>query len=706
MDMVHLLSLYRGMNTGHLTVDELEHELKIRDIPFDSSRSGAERALRNRLKEERELKHVEYELMNGSVLDELETCELKVSEIKSHLENRKSKQAPEQSFKTRILHCVFRLERLRTYTTKDDELNSLAETARACMKLLNTFFSISSHLPEVREAELALINQSLTEIMKKQDTEKGNGKGAEEDNESWNSTEENNGEEIAGIVGETGSVSGNGKGNGSGVGSGVGSGDGKSVGKPGDVERAEFEQWKEQKVELINVVNKLLEHIQVLEAKQAEKEVEKEKPEVQAKPANSTQLGVDANKDKKDEGKSQQNPGDFLAWLNQRNSSLGSFGNSENEHNKPEEVHSGKDEPKEKKTGFGRSLPVHKWTVRYDGMDNGRKLNEFLKEVEFNARSENISESELFQCAHHLFTRKARSWFMEVNGNNELGSWKKLVDELKSEFLPIDIDYVYERQANNRKQMSREKFQDYYLDMVRIFRCMTNPWDEKRKFDVLFRNTREDCQIAMLAADIKTIPAMKEFGKRFDSVNWKLYQKGERYTPRSAHVEEVQTQRSSYQNTGNRYQNSNRFQGGNRSQGGYQQQNQNQQNRPYYNKNNSNGNYNQKSSWKPEQQRQQSNGNQKENKPRVDERSQPKPNTQNRENSTAAGSSGTSALQRIVKAYIPVKRDICYNCHVAGHGHEECRQERSVFCVRCGFPGFSTKDCPYCEAKNMQKTAQ
>ena len=179
MDMAHLLSQYRGMNTGHLTVDELEHELKIRGIPFESSRSAAERALRNRLKEENELQNVVYDFACESVLNELDECELKVSEIQSHLENRKSKKAPEQSFKTRILHCIFRLERLRAHTTNEDELNSIAETAGACLKMLHTFFSISSHLPEVREAEFALINQSLAELKRKQDAEKGDGEEGE-----------------------------------------------------------------------------------------------------------------------------------------------------------------------------------------------------------------------------------------------------------------------------------------------------------------------------------------------------------------------------------------------------------------------------------------------------------------------------------------------------------------------------------------------
>uniref|UniRef100_A0A8D8CS38 (northern house mosquito) hypothetical protein n=1 Tax=Culex pipiens TaxID=7175 RepID=A0A8D8CS38_CULPI len=90
------------------------------------------------------------------------------------------------------------------------------------------------------------------------------------------------------------------------------------------------------------------------------------------------------------------------------------------------------------------------------------------------------------------------------------------------------MDYVYERQASNRKQGAREKFQDFYLDMVRIFRNMSSPWDDKRKFEVLFRNTREECQIAMLAANISDIPSF-DVGQRVFKRSFRLSSAGNDY---------------------------------------------------------------------------------------------------------------------------------------------------------------------------------
>ncbi|XP_062710960.1 uncharacterized protein LOC134288994 [Aedes albopictus] len=44
-----------------------------------------------------------------------------------------------------------------------------------------------------------------------------------------------------------------------------------------------------------------------------------------------------------------------------------------------------------------RSRPVSEWKLRYDGRDGGRELMKFIREVEFFAKSENVSDEELFR---------------------------------------------------------------------------------------------------------------------------------------------------------------------------------------------------------------------------------------------------------------------------------------------------------------------
>lgn len=71
MNSVYLLQ-YRSMNVEHLLVDEIEHELVVRQVAFKSgeSRDAKKRLLREKLKEQRENNDFEF-----LYLESLEECE-------------------------------------------------------------------------------------------------------------------------------------------------------------------------------------------------------------------------------------------------------------------------------------------------------------------------------------------------------------------------------------------------------------------------------------------------------------------------------------------------------------------------------------------------------------------------------------------------------------------------------------------------------
>lgn len=680
MELAHLQAQYHSLNPAHLADDELSHELLVRNVDMrGESRSKQERTLRTLLKAERENKEdIDYNYDGIDLIEELKWCDEKLQAVKSVLEGRKVQKAPDQKFKTKLLHILFRIKRMKSFAEAEEDLNCIAVIAGECIRLLSKFYSILSPLVEVREAELKILNESLRQI--REETEQRNVANPvdrqvaiEETNENRNENRENSEHNAQQGRNEDREQ------------------DVDLEGAVGGVETVEVNndrrvtELSEENAKLKDVVNQLMQRIHALETSTFAKPRESD----HIKRNISTPLdrrSVESENEAREKVNVEQ---DFYEWVKTK---YGSIESVVDRTRVPVSAHQDiprisqavvVDRPKNSR------LPVHKWSVRYDGTDNGRKLNEFLKEVEFNARSEGFTEAELFVSAHHLFTRKARSWFMEVNGNNELGTWTNLVRELKSEFLPADIDYQYERLANARRQGPREKFQDYYLDMVRIFRSMSRQWDDGRKFDVLFRNTRVDCRTAMLAANVNSIPRMREFGKKFDSINWQIYARKEsRFERPKSEIEEI-SQKSQYRG---KSESENRFQQGFR--GGYQGRNFN----PNYKKTNT--------QYEPTKHRKEEvNSQQKfQPKPKV---SQGNGQTQDRRQTEPKPStSETSALQRIVKAYIPVKRGVCLNCHEEGHSFRECREEKHDFCEKCGFLGFSTQLCPYCQSKNLKKTAQ
>lgn len=692
--MDQFIRQYFDMNTAHLLEDELNNELTIRNIEFGSeSRSALERRLRGQLKEERESKVLTFEYEKGwdLLIDELELCDDKIQEIKNILENRTAKSVPDQKFKTRLLHLFIRMLRAKVHTTEDADINTIKEMVGVCAKLLTNYFSPTSPFEEIRAAEAEIINSSIRQARDELDKDKT----------PTEITTQNNGN-VTPIPSKSNSIY-----------SGVGTEqeeveeedekEGDEVEEEGNIEEEgdagkrneqqnELNKLREINGELRTIVDQLLERIHKLE-------IENSKPEDVLK--NSTQFN-NQNKPKLEvPSKPKFSYKDFLDWLvKDENSGEHSNKNSNGNVKDNKKFHK---QPKPSSSSHkgsagevtGKRFPVHKWKIRYDGSDGGRRLHDFLKEVEFNARSEGFNKQELYNSAHHLFEGKARSWFMEINANNELETWENVVSELKLEFLPPDLDYFYERQLHLRKQAAREKFQDYYFDMIRLFRNLSSPMEEDRKFKIIFRNARSEYKSAMLAANVKTLPAMKEFGKNFDAINWQWYTKGEKDSPRGTRtndrqINEIKTERRNpnpMNNAGN-YQNNNRpwNKGENFS-------------REFRNTNRPNPNYR--------------NGQNKQNPPTKPENSlqkeperKPLQKTSQPDDQNPGPSTNLNTLEKILKSYVPLRKGTCFNCHNFGHNFYQCKQEKQIFCEECGFPGFLKCDCPFCPTKNSEKAAQ
>lgn len=93
-----LSAQYHALNPSHLTIDELEYELRIRGISTETSRSASERSLRSCLKEEKEKSDVTFTFIGESVVGELEVCDDKLNGIKVHLEKQRSKNSSDSHF--------------------------------------------------------------------------------------------------------------------------------------------------------------------------------------------------------------------------------------------------------------------------------------------------------------------------------------------------------------------------------------------------------------------------------------------------------------------------------------------------------------------------------------------------------------------------------------------------------------------------------
>lgn len=312
-----------------------------------------------------------------------------------------------------------------------------------------------------------------------------------------------------------------------------------------------------------------------------------------------------------------------------------------------------------------KRVPVAEWRLKYDGKDQGRKLTEFLKEVKMRCISEDISEKELFRSAIHLFSGRAKDWFIEGVDNRDFRNWHELKRELKREFLPPDLDFQLEVQATERRQARGEKFTDYLHDMMKIFHSMTRPISDRRQFDIIWRNLRFDYKNAMTGAGVRSLSKLKKYGRVIDENNWTMFHKSHENTARGRNnqINEVAATDSSKSKSAS--------------------SNPQSASRVFT-----------------------------RSKPRNEPTEKTNQLTETKNSGERKGEksddpvvgSAKSTLFEMAGKYRRPPLGVCYNCRTSGHHYADCPKPKGKFCRVCGFGNVITSACPVCQ-KNETDSA-
>lgn len=625
---------YQLMNAGHLLGDEVEYELAIRQIPFKvgDSRDAKRRRLRQTLKEQREKNNFEVVLALSSdeCLRDLHVVDEKLAKIRDQLENRRTKKSELPELQTRLVHLYARLIRLKEKVDTDGLEGIL-------LKLYQEHFTFLSTDPDVRKRTEENLSRQLTDLSIQDRSQEST------DSES---AEENSSDGVQEVVKKK-----------------VNDKD-RNTSTPREKRKCKKDKDSEE------MFKKLLEHVDSYlesrlssvsgdkrkEASSSSEDIESEeakrhkrKERRKRKDSSSDEVQERQRKITKDQGRREMSPR-MRKSRNER---------SESENFSSEEGSSERSMEKQKRV---RRQPrsVAEWKMKYDGKDEGRKLNKFITEVEFMAEAENLCKRDLFNEAIHLFSGEARTWYIDGKKNRDFRNWRELVSELKLEFQPPDMDFHYEQQAAQRRQKRSEKFQDYFNAVMEIFQYMAVAPSEQRMFDIVFRNLRSDYKNVLVVKGIRTLKGLKQWGRKLDSVNVWMYRNREtEAAPKTAQVHEVRRDFSR------------------------------------------NDVRTVEKKWKSDTQT--GKDSRSDQRTEVDRRQTIPKRQEIPKDDQRPGSSKSDLESRIANYRVPDKLT-CFNCRGKYHHYKACLSEKEVFCTVCGFHNYTKERCPFC-AKNGRTSA-
>ncbi|XP_058834322.1 uncharacterized protein LOC131691724 [Topomyia yanbarensis] len=305
-------------------------------------------------------------------------------------------------------------------------------------------------------------------------------------------------------------------------------------------------------------------------------------------------------------------------------------------------------------TSFRHSLPVSKWAMnKYDGEDQGLKLNEFLEIVQALSMAEHVSETELFESAVHLFAGPALKWYMTMRTTGRLLNWQHLVLELRRSFMHPDLDALIKMKVYQRRQQRNETFLEFYHEMERLFRTMSTQLPDYEKVQILSQNMRIDYKKQLNFIPITDLATLVAAGQKVDALNFSAYNKVFGTDKQVAMIDQNVSKKKPKKESSNDSQSLQTLS-------------------PQHN---SNPRYNQQTSTPPQR-----------NAP------------QSQIAATFSNSNKTSqpTLEALIDSHRPPPSNHCLNCGIFGHRISTCRLPKGVLCGNCGFRGYPSNNCPYC----------
>lgn len=617
---------YKRLMVHHLEKHEIEHELAIRAVQFDptETRSAIQRRLGDRLKEEKDKDKLDLDFLrcNASIDNEIKVIDTNVDQIRAYLENELRFEGLKDSLKSRLVHYFARVRRAQEFAEADEDLTDFDKLLRTIRMLMNTHFSIFSPLQSVRDEVMKEITRSVSNMKMATLAKTNQSKQRTEESQRHSRDNENRGSETSEMDGEDlGAV-------------GPASSSNrvlKSIREPAKRNLESLAAW--YPFGFPPYPSGWPCPVASPDTNQSEKVLRKFSLQDKSK-SKPIQPVVTSESVTDSESVSSTSSSDRPVVRSRK-------GHRRREHHK--------------------RRPISEWNIKYDGRDNGQNLMKFIKEIEFYAKSENVSKRELFRSAIYLFKDQAKSWFMSGVENEDFGNWDELITELKREFLSPDHDHMNEIKAISRKQGPKERFSDYLSEMQKIFNSLTKPISEGKKFEIIMRNLRSDYKGHAVASNIDNLADLKRFGRKLDSTYWYKYAQNaqDQSTPRmKVQANEVTREppNKSKPQTGNPKQTF-------KSKSFYRSQ-------KYVSDDEQLTNQSRRETPK--------NANQKGNQQ----------NTKPEEN---------KVVQSWVDIYVPPPDGTCFNCRRPGHHHKECNGPRNKFCLRCGLHRVETKNCPYCE---------
>ncbi|XP_034247374.1 uncharacterized protein LOC117649074 [Thrips palmi] len=177
---------------------------------------------------------------------------------------------------------------------------------------------------------------------------------------------------------------------------------------------------------------------------------------------------------------------------------------------------SSSEEETKKTPKFARSLDVHKWGLKFNGLGEGTSVLSFIADVEEKASWKGIDVNHLVAGASEFFEGQAKTWFRGIR--SKIDSWSELKIALRKQYLPLNYYETLWEEIRSRKQGSNELMGTYVANMIGMFGWLElgEKVSDETKLAIIQRNLAPFYLEKLALTPVRSLEELKTLGKQLE----------------------------------------------------------------------------------------------------------------------------------------------------------------------------------------------
>lgn len=179
---------------------------------------------------------------------------------------------------------------------------------------------------------------------------------------------------------------------------------------------------------------------------------------------------------------------------------------------------------------------LDRWGIQFSGDSQGMDVSDFVFQVNELIVAERIPNDRFLDQAYILFSGEARRWYFTYK--KKYKTWNNFSKHLKIRFGDPNKDRKLLQEIKDRKQKKGESFVAFCAEIEGMFERMTKQYSERKRLKVLRNNMRRWYKTKLTFYKIKNIAHLSMLCQQLDKDSGRIYTKTSQ--PFKKHVRNVE----------------------------------------------------------------------------------------------------------------------------------------------------------------------